>query len=260
MPEPWPAAAALEHVADLEEQCSQWEEQRPRLTEEEERGLSELGRDLPALWNHPAASLQLKERILRTVLEEIVIADDERRSNHLLTIHWKGGVHTELQVPRNPAGKKANDIDKTPLQLIEELSRVCSDQAIAAILNRLGLRTGAGATWRIHSAYNARFIESPVCSEQIDGLLSGEDHRQLKLYILDQPERGDFIKGSDGLRKLRWAGSGRGKRGGIRVVYCLWRGDTVFLRFAYSKNKLSGTSNPTSSRPMSSRRSPRAMA
>lgn len=57
------------------------------------------------------------------------------------------------------------------------------------------------------------FIESPVYSEQIDGLLSGEDHRQLQLYILEQPERDDLIKGSGGLRKLRWAGSGRGKRG-----------------------------------------------
>ena len=87
------------------------------------------------------------------------------------------------------------------------------------------------------SSVKLLFIESPVYSEQIDGLLSGEDHRQLQLYILEQPERGDLIRGSGGLRKLRWAGSGRGKRGGIRVVYYLWRGDTVFMLFAYPKNK-----------------------
>lgn len=82
-----------------------------------------------------------------------------------------------------------------------------------------------------------QFIESPVYSEQIDGLLSNEEHRGLQLHLLEQPDRGDLIKGSGGLRKLRWAGSGRGKRGGIRVIYYLWHGDTAFMLFAYPKNK-----------------------
>jgi hypothetical protein len=42
------------------------------------------------------------------------------------------------------------------LELVEELSKVCDDQAIAAILNRLGFRTGGGKTWRVHSIRNAR--------------------------------------------------------------------------------------------------------
>jgi len=82
-----------------------------------------------------------------------------------------------------------------------------------------------------------QFIESPVYSDQIDGFLSAEDHRQLQMHLLEQPDRGDVIKGSGGLRKLRWAGSGRGKRGGIRVIYYLWRGDKAFLLFAYQKNQ-----------------------
>ncbi len=82
-----------------------------------------------------------------------------------------------------------------------------------------------------------QFIESSVYSDQIDDLLSPEEHRQLQLHLLEQPERGDIIKGAGGLRKLRWAGSGRGKSGGIRVIYYLWRGDTAFLLFAYPKNQ-----------------------
>jgi hypothetical protein len=82
-----------------------------------------------------------------------------------------------------------------------------------------------------------QFIESPVYSDEIDGLLSAEDHRQLQEHLLERPDRGDVIKGSGGLRKLRWAGSGRGKRGGIRVIYYYWRGDTAFMLFAYPKNK-----------------------
>ena len=67
-------------------------------------------------------------------------------------------VHTELQVRRNTTGQKPNDTDKTALELIEELAKVCSDQAIAALLNRLGYKTGAGKTWRGHSVHNARYI------------------------------------------------------------------------------------------------------
>jgi DNA invertase Pin-like site-specific DNA recombinase len=149
---------ALAHASELERQCAHWEEQRTTLTDEQQARLLELGRILPALWDHSAASADLKKRILRTVLEEIVIRDDEQRRNHLLVLHWKGGVHSELQVPRNTTGKKPNDTAKTALELIEELSKVCSDQTIAAVLNRLGYKTGAGKTWRLHSVYNARYI------------------------------------------------------------------------------------------------------
>ena len=52
------------------------------------------------------------------------------------------------------------------------------------------------------------------------------------------PERGDLIRGSGGLRKLRWAGSGRGKRGGVRVIYYWYvPGDTILLLVAYPKNE-----------------------
>jgi hypothetical protein len=48
-----------------------------------------------------------------------------------------------------------------------------------------------------------QFIESPIYSKQIDDLLDSEEHRQLQQYLLDQPGRGDLIKGAGGLRKLR---------------------------------------------------------
>lgn len=73
-------------------------------------------------------------------------------------LHWKGGVHTELAVLRNAPGRKRGDTSATALELIEELSKVCSDQTIAATLNRLGYKTGAGRTWRVHSVHNARYI------------------------------------------------------------------------------------------------------
>jgi len=147
---------AMERVAQLEDQCQQWSDKAPELTQDDRKRLLELGRDLPELWNHPDAPVSLKKRVLRTVIEEIVISDDGQRSHHLLAMHWKGGVHSEIQVPRNTIGKKPGDTNRTALELIEELSKVCNDRAIAAILNRVGYRTGGGKTWRLHSVQNAR--------------------------------------------------------------------------------------------------------
>ena len=147
---------ALEQVIALEQQCEQAQSQRKTLSETERTQLLDLGGNLAELWNNSKADVKLKKRILRTVVEEIVVRDDDHRRKHLLVIHWKGGIHSELQVPRNTKGMKAADLDKTPLELIEELSKVCSDQAIAATLNRIGYRTGAGKTWRLHSVHTAR--------------------------------------------------------------------------------------------------------
>jgi excisionase family DNA binding protein len=149
---------ALERAAELEQELHAAIHDRLELSQQEQVRLLQLGRDLPALWNHAAASADMKKRILRTVLEEIMIGDDESRSHHRLVLHWKGGVHTELSVPRTAPGKKHCDTSKTSLELIEELSKVCTDQTIAATLNRLGFKTGAGKTWRLHSVHNARYI------------------------------------------------------------------------------------------------------
>jgi excisionase family DNA binding protein len=150
--------AALTRATELEQELQAATQERHVLSEQEQVRLLELGRDLPKLWNHSAASADMKKRILRTVLEEILIGDDESRSHHQLVLHWKGGVHTELSVARIASGKKHCDTSKTALELIQELSKVCSDQTIAATLNRLGFKTGAGKTWRVHSVHNARHI------------------------------------------------------------------------------------------------------
>jgi excisionase family DNA binding protein len=150
--------AALEKVAELQQQLESMTHKRHELTEQEQLRILELGRDLPSLWDHESSVPEMKKQILRTVLEEIVIGDDKDRKNHLLKLHWKGGVHTELSVKRNAPGKRSTDTSKTALELIEELSKVCSDQTIAATLNRLGFKTGAGKTWRLHSVHNARYI------------------------------------------------------------------------------------------------------
>ncbi len=138
--------AALQRAAELEQRLDETTHEQIMLSEFDQQRILQLGRDLPALWHHSGATAEMKKRVLRTVLEEIVIGDDEARKNHLLVLHWKGGVHTELSIARNRPGKKYSETRVTALTLIEELSKVTSDQAIAATLNRLGMKTGGGKT------------------------------------------------------------------------------------------------------------------
>ena len=63
------------------------------------------------------------------------------------------------------------------------------------------------------------FIETPIFTKRIKQLISDKEYHLLQLELTMRPDSGDLIKHSGGIRKKRWAVSGRGKSGGIRVIY-----------------------------------------
>ena len=81
-------------------------------------------------------------------------------------------------------------------------------------------------------------IETSVFTRQIDRLLGLDGYRDLQNYLVDDPKRGAVIPGTGGLRKVRWQTGGRGKRGGIRVIY-YWIVDqsTILMLLAYPKSE-----------------------
>ena len=81
-----------------------------------------------------------------------------------------------------------------------------------------------------------RSVETPVFTKRVKDLLPDEDYRTLQIALLLRPEQGPLIKGGGGLRKVRWAPKGVGKRGGVRVIY-YWRPDerAFYMLFAYAK-------------------------
>lgn len=80
------------------------------------------------------------------------------------------------------------------------------------------------------------FYETNIFAAQIVCLLHDESYRQLQNQIVANPEAGDLIPGSHGLRKIRWKVEGRGKSGGMRVIYYLVTREEVFMIFAYKKS------------------------
>jgi hypothetical protein len=81
-------------------------------------------------------------------------------------------------------------------------------------------------------------IETTFFTRQIQRLLTDEEYRQLQADLVNHPEKGEIIQGSGGLRKTRWSIQGRGKRGGIRVIY-YWvvMQDRLLMLMAYAKNE-----------------------
>ena len=82
------------------------------------------------------------------------------------------------------------------------------------------------------------FKETSFFTQQATEILPDEELNALQWALMANPECGDLIRSSGGLRKLRWAGSGRGKRGGLRVIY-YWHvpGSVILLLLAYPKNE-----------------------
>lgn len=89
-------------------------------------------------------------------------------------------------------------------------------------------------------AYNAEviFIETPVFTRQIKALVADEEYRLLQLRLVANPDAGDLIPRSGGLRKIRMGATGRGKRGGARVIYYWVTARTqIYMLLAYAKNE-----------------------
>lgn len=63
------------------------------------------------------------------------------------------------------------------------------------------------------------FIETPIFTKHIDELLSHDEYAAFQQHLARNPEEGRIIPDTNGLRKVRWAAGGKGKRGGIRVIY-----------------------------------------
>lgn len=88
------------------------------------------------------------------------------------------------------------------------------------------------------------FIEHPNFTKFVRECVHDEDYRDFQLWLAANPGAGDVIPGMSGLRKIRLALPGRGKRGGARVLYLFIRyADTIFLVSAYTKGDMEDLSS-----------------
>lgn len=83
------------------------------------------------------------------------------------------------------------------------------------------------------------FIETKLFTKLVPEYFSDEEYANLQEFLVNNPDSGDVIKNAGGLRKLRWKLEGKGKRGGIRVIYYWYVSkDQIYLMTLYAKNEI----------------------
>ena len=81
------------------------------------------------------------------------------------------------------------------------------------------------------------FIETSIFTKEIERLTTDDNYRMLQSILMLRPDAGDIIRGSGGLRKIRWKVPGRGKRGALRIIYYWDHSDIIYMLFPYRKNE-----------------------
>ena len=136
---------ALLRVEELESRIEQRSHVSGQIPPVQPGEFNDLAAALELIW--PQADARLKKRIVRTLIHEVVVDLDDATSEIVLVIHWKGGVHTEIRVPRRRRGQCATQTSPEAIDAVRLLARICPDLMIASMLNRNGMRTGRGNFW-----------------------------------------------------------------------------------------------------------------
>jgi len=137
---------ALERVTDLQERIDAHDRQRPTPPSATPEDLASLTGDLKTVWTDPATDARLRKRIVRTLINEVIADIEPQVGEIVLALHWAGGVHSELRLPRRRRGQR----NSTPVEIVEAvrvLVRIASDDLMAGLLNRNRLTTGNGNRW-----------------------------------------------------------------------------------------------------------------
>lgn len=136
---------ALTHRAQLEARIAAHDAATPAVATDPV-SLGRPAADLKTVWSAPTTDARLKKRIVRTLIREVVADIDDAAAEIVLFIHWSGGLHSEMRLPRRRRGQR-NSTSVDVIAAVRQLVLIASDDLITSILNRNGLVTGSGNRW-----------------------------------------------------------------------------------------------------------------
>jgi DNA invertase Pin-like site-specific DNA recombinase len=135
----------LRDLAAAEAELQRREQQRPRaLSQEEKNKIRSLGSDLSKVWTAPTTTDRDRKELLRTLLEEVIVTVDRPERRAHLTLRWRGGALTELDLALPRSQPRGYHTDEDIISLLRRLATHYSDDVIAGILNRQGRKTATG--------------------------------------------------------------------------------------------------------------------
>jgi len=136
---------SLARVAEVEGKIAVHSAARP-MPVIDPAALTTLAADLKTVWAAPTTDARLKKRIVRTLIQEVVADIDPEANEIVLIVHWVGGVHSQMRLPRRRRGQR-NSTSADVITAVRQLVLIANDDLIAGILNRNGLVTGHGNRW-----------------------------------------------------------------------------------------------------------------
>ncbi|TLW95802.1 recombinase family protein [Rhizobium sp. MHM7A] len=161
---------ALARAGEIEAKIAKHRTVAPQPIPMSASQVAALAGNLRAVWTAPTTDARLKKRIVRTLINEVVADLDDGTSEIVLVIHWVGGVHTELRLPKRRRGQR-NATPDDIVDAVRQLVLIANDDVIAGVLNRNGLTTGNGNRWtreRVTALRSYRKI--PVFRPRVDGV------------------------------------------------------------------------------------------
>jgi hypothetical protein len=139
--------SALERVAELERRLTGLRDAKVARPKVDRTLLLQLAQDLPAAWNAPSSDMRTKQRLVRILVQELVCNLDDATNEAVMLIHWTGGRHTEIRVPRVKTGRYPSDMAPTAVDALRKLAGHWPDRELAVSLNRMRCKSGQGETW-----------------------------------------------------------------------------------------------------------------
>jgi DNA invertase Pin-like site-specific DNA recombinase len=133
------------------------EAERPRVLSEAERAsLLAVGADLNAVWHAPTTSPRDRKELLRTLLEEVIIKVERDKYAAHVTMRWKGGALTELDLYLPHSKPQIVRTGEDTIALVRRLATHYPDGVIAGILSRQGRKTAYGHPFQVHHVAGLR--------------------------------------------------------------------------------------------------------
>ena len=138
---------ALERVGELERRIEDLRAGSAEAPKIDRALLLQLAHDLPRAWNAPSTDMRTRQRLVHILVREVVCDLDDNTNEVVLLIHWTGGRHTEVRVPRVKTGRYPSDMAPTAVDALRKLAGHWPDRELAVSLNRMRCKTGDGQTW-----------------------------------------------------------------------------------------------------------------
>jgi hypothetical protein len=139
--------AKLEALEKLQRELDAQGDAVVSLSAADKKAILALGQDFATVWGDPVCPMALKKKITRTLINEIVVDLDDAAQELRLIIHWHGGCHTTMTMPKPQSGAVAHKTALEDLELITRMACRYRDDEIARVLSKLGRRTGKGKRW-----------------------------------------------------------------------------------------------------------------